>query len=75
MKRIILAMAAAAMLAAVPMAAANAVDIHAGPNGVYVGPDHHHHHLYNKEGKCRVVITHHTNRSGNEVTVRRRTCD
>jgi hypothetical protein len=54
--------------------AANAVEFNVGPGGVYVGPEHH--HYYRGYGNnCRVVIDHHTNRYGEDVSVRRRICD
>ena len=45
---------------------AQAVEIGVGPGGVRVDHD---------RGNCRVIIDHHTNRYGEEVTVRRRVCD
>ena len=61
-------------LAAGTATAANAVEFNVGPGGVYVGPGHH--HYYRNYGEnCRVIITHHTNRYGDEVTDRRRVCD
>jgi hypothetical protein len=72
MKRILLALSAAAALMAGSAGAASALDLNVGPGGVYVGP---HRHYYDYGGGCRTVISHHINRWGNEVTVRRRTCD
>jgi len=63
---------AAALAIGVALPAAAQVRLDVGPGGVYVGP---HRHYYDYEGGCRVVITHHYNRWGNEVTVRRRVCD
>jgi hypothetical protein len=70
MKRVLLALSAVAALM-VSAGAASAQDIHIGPGGVRVGPDHR----YYDEGRCRTIIDHHVNRWGNEVTVRRRVCD
>ena len=44
----------------------SAQDIRVGPGGVRVGPD---------RGNCRVIIDHHRNDRGEDVTVRRRVCD
>ena len=74
MKRSLLALSTIAALAAGSVVAANAVEFNVGPGGVYVGPNYHRHY-YDREGDCRVIITHHTNRWGNDVTVRRRECD
>jgi hypothetical protein len=58
---------------------ANAVEFGVGPNGVYVGPDRssRYYRDYDRDyyGECRVVITHRTNRFGEDVVVRRRICD
>lgn len=78
MKRLILALAALVTLGAGAIATANAVEFGVGPNGVYVGPDrdrYYHERYYNDYGNCRVVITHRTNRFGEDVEVRRRICD
>jgi hypothetical protein len=74
MKRTMLALAAMVMLTAGSIATANAQEFRIGPGGVYLGP--HHRHYYNEyEGNCRVIVTHHTNRFGEDVEVRRRVCD
>jgi hypothetical protein len=80
MKRYILALAAAAALTAGVGTAAYAVEFGIGPNGIYVGPKRHYYreHVYNDEdeyNRCRMVITHHVNRFGEDVEVRRRVCD
>ena len=84
MKRIILALSALVALSAGAVTTANAVEFGVGPNGVYVGPDrdrYYHERYYNNDnnygnyGNCRVVITHRTNRFGEDVEVRRRVCD
>ena len=78
MKRIILALAALVTLSAGAVTTANAVEFGVGPNGVYVGPDrdrYYHERYDNNYGNCRVVITHRTNRFGEDVEVRRRVCD
>jgi hypothetical protein len=79
MKRLILALAALVTLSAGAVTTANAVELGVGPNGVYVGPDrdryYYHERDYNNYGNCRVVITHRTNRFGEDVEVRRRICD
>jgi len=81
MKRFILALSALVALSAGAVTTANAVEFGVGPNGVYVGPDrdrYYHERYYNNDnnyGNCRVVITHRTNRFGEDVEVRRRVCD
>jgi hypothetical protein len=75
MKRCILAFAALLALTAGAVAPAKAVEFGVGPGGVYVGHDHYRHYGNNEYGNCRVVIDHHTNRFGEDVTVRRRICD
>ncbi len=79
MKLCALTITALLALTAGTVTAANAVDINVGPGGVHVGPGYHHHYYRdygeNYGGNCRVVITHHTNRYGDEVTDRRRVCD
>ena len=72
MKRVLLALSAVIALGAGSIGAANALDFGVGPNGVYVGP---HRHYYDYDSHCRTVITHHTNRFGDDVTVRQRACD
>ena len=80
MKGCVLGLAAVLALGAGGMTAANAVDFDVGPGGVYVGPHHdryyREHRAYDEyRGGCRVVIDHHVNRFGENVTVRRRICD
>jgi hypothetical protein len=73
-----LALAALAALTAGAATTANAVEFGVGPNGVYVGPDRPYYRDYGYDrdyGNCRVVITHRTNRYGENVEVRRRVCD
>lgn len=53
-----------------PVGMASAQVLHFGPRGIYLGPGHR-----DFGGNCRVVISHHINRWGNDVTVRRRICD
>jgi hypothetical protein len=61
--------------------AASAVEFDVGPGGVRVGPGYRHYNDYGYrygdryDNGCRVVIDHHTNRYGEDVTVRRRVCD
>jgi hypothetical protein len=81
MKRYLLALTASVALAAGAATAAKAVELDVGPGGVRVGPGYHDRYYrdrdayaYRREG-CRVVIDHHTNRYGEDVTVRRRICD
>jgi hypothetical protein len=75
-KRVLLALSAAAALGVGTIGAANALEFGVGPGGVYVGPgDHYYHHRYYDYGGCRTVITHRTNEFGERVTVRRRVCD
>jgi hypothetical protein len=85
MKRYLLALAALVTLGAGVVTTANAVEFGVGPNGVYVGPDRYHHYYrdYDRDayaygggyGGCRTVITHRTNRFGEDVEVRKRICD
>jgi hypothetical protein len=78
MKRCIISLAALLTLTAGAVTTANAVEFGVGPNGVYVGPDRYRHYneYYGGDyGSCRVVITHRTNRFGEDVVVRRRICD
>jgi hypothetical protein len=85
MKRYLLPLAALVTLTAGTVTAANAVEFGVGPNGVYVGPGYHRYYrdydydrdrdAYNAYGGCRTIITHRTNRFGEDVTVRRRVCD
>ncbi len=80
MKRIILALAAFVALTGTMATTASAVEFGVGPGGVYVGPDRYNHRYYRDYGDdygagCRVIITHRTNRFGEDVTVRRRVCD
>jgi hypothetical protein len=63
--RMTMMLAAAALFAVTVPIAAQAVELDVGPGGVRVGPRH----------DCRVIIDRHTNRYGEEVTVRRRVCD
>jgi hypothetical protein len=62
--------------------AASAIEFDVGPGGVRVGPGYRYHdHDYGYrygdryDHGCRVVIDRHTNRYGEDVTVRRRVCD
>lgn len=73
MKRTLLVLSAAAALIGGSVGAANALDFHVGPGGVYVGP--HHRDYYDYGGNCRTIITHRANGWGDGVTVRRRVCD
>ena len=79
MKRYLFAFAASAVLAAGAATAAKAVEFDVGPGGVRVGPGYHDRYYRDRDaygrGGCRVVIDHHTNRYGEDVTVRRRVCD
>ncbi len=79
MKRFALTAIAALTLVGGGLTAANAVEFDVGPGGVYVGP--HYRDGYYRDyrdrdyGDCRTVIRHHTNRYGEDVTVRNRVCD
>jgi hypothetical protein len=74
MKRVSFLLVASAMLIAGTLGTAKAVDVQVGPGGVYVGPDRP--YEYRDERRdCRVIITHRTNRFGEDVEVRRRVCD
>ena len=77
MRQLMLALAAFVTLAAGAVSTANAVEFGVGPGGVYVGPGrdrYYHEHDYYRDN-CRTVITHRTNRYGEDVEVRRRVCD
>ena len=79
MKRIALTTIAALSLLAGGLTAASAVEFDVGPGGVHFGPDHYRHY-YRDDGDryyggCRTVIRHHTNRYGEDITVRDRVCD
>lgn len=76
MKRIILALAASAILAVGAVTTANAVEFGVGPGGVYVGPDRDYGYRDRYYGNgCRTIVEHRTNRFGEDVVVRRRICD
>ncbi|WP_156918031.1 MULTISPECIES: hypothetical protein [Bradyrhizobium] len=57
------------------MTAANAIEFGVGPGGVYAGPDRYHYYDRDYGSDCRTIISHHTNRFGEDVVVRRRVCD
>lgn len=76
MKQQLLTAAAVLALTLAGLPAASAVEFDVGPGGVHVGPGYHHDRYYRDYGReCRIVIEHHTNRYGEDVTVRRRICD
>ncbi len=80
MRRFIIAFAALGALTAGTATTASAVEFNVGPGGVYVGPDRYYDNGYYREysrdyGDCRTILTHRTNRYGEDVTVRRRVCD
>jgi hypothetical protein len=77
MKRFLIALAALVTLGGTMATTASAVEFGVGPGGVYVGPDHHRYYRdYSDDyAGCRVIVTHRTNRYGEDVTVRRRVCD
>jgi hypothetical protein len=77
MKLRALTIAALLALAAGMGTAAQAVEFNVGPGGVYVNPDNHRHYYRDRDygQNCRTIITHHTNRYGEDVTDRRRVCD
>ena len=78
MRQCMLALAAMLALSAGAMTTANAVEFGIGPSGPYVDPsDHYRHRDYRAYGggECRTIISHRTNRFGEDVTVRRRVCD
>ncbi len=64
--RMTMMLAAAALFAVTAPISAQAVELDVGPGGV---------HVERHRSDCRVIIDHHTNRYGEEVTVRRRVCD
>ncbi|MBO0759279.1 MAG: hypothetical protein J2P54_25855 [Bradyrhizobiaceae bacterium] len=74
MKRMSLLLVASTTLIAGTLATANALDVQVGPGGVRVGPDRHYEYR-DEPRECRVIITHHTNRFGEDVEERRRICD
>jgi hypothetical protein len=69
-----LAIAALLALTAGTVTAANAVEFNVGPGGVRIDPGYHRYYRGDRDN-CRIVIDHHTNRFGEDVTVRRRICD
>ena len=73
MKRILLALSAAAALMATA-GVASAQDIRVGPGGVDIGPRYHRYYDTDR-GNCRTIIDHRINADGDRVTVRRRVCD
>jgi hypothetical protein len=79
MRRYMFALAGLAALAVGAATTANAVEFGVGPGGVYVNPDRPYYRDdgYDRGygGNCRLVITHRTNRYGEDVEVRRRVCD
>jgi hypothetical protein len=77
MKGTLIATIASSLLILGTIASANALDVQLGPGGVYVGHDRDHYRdrYYDYAGDCRIVVTHRTNRFGEDVTVRRRICD
>ncbi|HZR76096.1 hypothetical protein [Bradyrhizobium sp.] len=79
MKRSALTIISALMLMAGGLTAAKAVEFDVGPGGVRVDPYHRHYYRdYGDRdygGGCRTIIRHHTNRYGEDVTVRDRVCD
>jgi hypothetical protein len=80
MKQCITTFAALVALAAGTVTTASAVEFGVGPDGVYVGPDRYEQHRYYRDDRddyagCRTIVTHRTNRFGEDVTVRRRVCD
>ena len=74
MKHMSLLLIASTMLIAGTLATANALDVQVGPGGIRVGPDRYYEYR-DERGDCRVIITHRTNRFGEDVEVRRRVCD
>jgi hypothetical protein len=75
MKRTLLALFAIAAMTAASASLASAQDIHVGPGGVGVGPDHGYRDRdYGYRDHCRLVISHRMGPNGS-VTVRRRVCD
>ena len=79
MKRFVIALAALLALAAGMASTASAVEFGVGPGGVYVGPDRYEHRYYRDSdedyGSCRTIVTHRTNRYGEDVIIRKRVCD
>jgi hypothetical protein len=78
MRLIVLTLSAFLTLTAGAVTAANAVEFGVGPGGVYVGPDRYHRYYRDDDryyGGCRTIITHRTNRFGEDVVIRRRVCD
>ncbi len=58
---------AAALFAVAMPISAPAGELDVGPGGVHIDRGYHR--------DCRTIIEHRTNRSGDDVTVRRRVCD
>jgi hypothetical protein len=78
MRRTLLALSAIAAMTVVSASLASAQDIHVGPGGMGVGPDHGYRdrdYGYRDRGEnCHLVISHRMGPNGS-VTVRRRVCD
>jgi len=77
MTRNLLAAFAIAAATAMSASVASAQEVHVGPSGVGVGPDHGYRDHYRPRAEadnCHMVITHRRGPDGS-VTVRRRVCD
>ncbi len=72
--KLTLMLGAAALFALAGPISAQAVEFDVGPGGVHVERGHRWDRSYNR-GECRVIIDHHTNARGEDVTVRRHVCD
>ena len=66
-------LATAALFGIAGPMSAQAVEFDVGPGGVRIERGHHY-RAYDRSD-CRLIITHRTNRFGDDVTVRRRVCD
>jgi hypothetical protein len=80
MKRTVFTAAALLTLTLGTVTATKAVEFEVGPGGVRVerGYERGYHDRYYRDrdrGDCRTIITHRTNRYGEDVTVRRQVCD
>ena len=76
MKLSIFTIAATMTLLVGTISATKAVEFDVGPGGVHVGRDYGYHDRYYRDrDDCRTIITHRTNRYGEDVTVRRRVCE
>lgn len=66
-------LATAGLFAVAAPISVQAAEFEVGPGGVHVDQGHRWDRRYDRSD-CRTIIEHHTNRYGEDVTVRRRVC-